>query len=494
MSVALIGLVAFQWYWINTVISANEEEFRRDVIQSMHEVVDRLEKEEAVYALRQASNQMVFRNIQPKIVEQQGGTVLYRWDDTLKNSSGFEMSFYFQAEEQVEQQPPASQEQFQRVKEEMERQQLAIAKKSEMVVSALEELIHPNPIVRKRIDPNKIDSLLSAQFSNRGITIPFDFGVIQPQFQRFAAINNPARKNNLVQSEFRAAMFPNDIIGDRSLLVVDFPNEKQFLLNKIWITMSSSGLLILLILFCFGYAVRTIVRQKKLSEMKSDFINNMTHELKTPVATIGLAVEALQDKAIAQESSMRERYLGVIGDENRRLGGQVERVLQMARIDRDEIKLEKEILDIHGLIDTAVNKISLQIESKSGKLNLALNASKYLVEADETHLLNVLLNLLDNSIKYSEGAPNIMIRTENVRDQLVFYVKDHGIGMSKEAIRHIFDKFYRVPTGNLHNVKGFGLGLPYVKRIVEEHGGKIEVDSEPGKGSNFMIKLPIVDG
>ena len=503
MSFALLGLIAFQWYWVNTLIKANEEEFKRDVMQSLHQVVQKLEQQEALYALRRASDQQAFRqrfknNI--KIREKSGNTFSFRVQDSSFNSGNFGFSFYFEAEgaeiarsSETRDRNPDKEYKLREIKEK-EQALSKMANKSELVVTALEELIFPSRRLINRFQSDQLDSLLEAELNDRGIDIPFNYGVIQPQLKRFVSINDPGKQTELIQSEFKASLFPNDLVGDRGILSVSFPNKEQFLLNKIWLTMSSSGLLILVILFCFGYAVQTIVRQKKLSEMKNDFINNMTHELKTPVATIGLAVEALQDTAIAQEASMRDRYLTVIGDENRRLGGQVERVLQMARIDREELKLDLEIVDIHDLIETAINKISLQIDHRQGTLNVALNARYSRVNVDDSHMLNVLLNLLDNSLKYSKEAPRIMIRTENIKDQVVLYVKDHGIGMSREAVRHIFEKFYRVPTGNLHNVKGFGLGLPYVKRIIEELNGKIEVDSEPGKGSNFIIKLPIANG
>lgn len=507
MTFALLGLVGFQWYWINTVISANEEEFRREVMQSIQRVVQKLEQQEALYALQHVQRQHILRQAlknKAAISDPSGTSYSFKWEDSLNKTEGFEFSIQFNSENgqtpQIQFRDLGSEARARKMEEaqkRLEEQELAlskVARKSEMVVTALEELILPQSGLKSRFSPDQLDSLLEAEFQSRGINIPFNYGVIQPQFSRFIAINNPSRQDELVKSEFQAVLFPNDLIGDRGILVVSFPGKEQFLLNKIWITMSSSGVLIFIILLSFGYAVLTIIRQKKLSEMKSDFINNMTHELKTPVATIGLAVEALQDKAIAQEDSMRERYLSVIGDENRRLGGQVERVLQMARIDREELKLDLEVTDIHKLIETAITKISLQVENKNGSVSVALNAKNSIVEVDETHMLNVLLNLLDNAIKYSKDAPRIIVRSENVKNQLVLYVQDHGIGMSREAIRHIFDKFYRVPTGNVHNVKGFGLGLPYVKRIIEGLKGKIEVDSIPGKGSNFMIKLPLADG
>jgi two-component system phosphate regulon sensor histidine kinase PhoR len=225
--------------------------------------------------------------------------------------------------------------------------------------------------------------------------------------------------------------------------------------------------------------------------MKTDFMNNMTHEFKTPISTIGLAIEALLDPTIPQKTSMKMKYLGIIADENKRLESQVADVLQMAQLDKNELKLNLVTVDLHAIIQQAVDKISIQMERKLGHLKLALNASQFKLKGDEAYLLGVLLNLLDNALKYSNDAPNIMIRTQNIRGQLICSIKDHGMGMSKEAQRSIFQKFYRVASGNVHNIKGFGLGLAYVKEIITLHHGSIEVESELKKGTNFIVKFPL---
>ena len=254
--------------------------------------------------------------------------------------------------------------------------------------------------------------------------------------------------------------------------------------------MVSSAFLVLVILFCFGYSIKTIIRQKKLSEMKNDFINNMTHELKTPISTVSLAVEALNDKDIEQ-SPLRDRYIRVIGEENKRLGEQVEKVLQIAAIDRKDYNLKEEMLQMNEMVKNATEHIIMQVEQRGGRLNVIENAKNDLVLGDEMHLTNIIVNLLDNANKYSPDAPNITLRTESDGDDFLVSIQDRGIGMTREQQKHIFEKFYRVPTGDLHNVKGFGLGLAYVQRMVEAHGGSIHVDSEPGKGSKFSISLPL---
>lgn len=510
MSVALLGLIGFQWYWVDSVIRANEERFRRDVIDALHAVSNKLERQEALYAFnRQWAYNPPFGQpnpIQMRMPDPQNPQTLAFTDTLRSDGIGFNIIFDFQAtstngymeliaESQIQGVAPGTnqEESLQDLKL-LEEQFQKASKKSEMVVQVIENVLAPDRSIMARFSPAQLDSLMSTEFTERGIDISFDYGVISPMRGRFELINNTNSKNDLERSELKASLFPNDIVGEQNWLVVDFPGKEQFLLKKIWLTMASSGLLILVIVGSFGYSIHTILRQKKLSEMKNDFINNMTHELKTPIATISLACEALSDKEIKQMEGMRERYLRMIGEENSRLGEQVERVLQMAAIDRNDIELKEEPLDIKELVGHAVDKTMLQVEAKGGTVKIIDNAKDAAIYADRTHMVNILTNLLENATKYSEDSPDITVRMFNRNKTINVTVQDRGIGMTKEAISHIFEKFYRVHTGNVHNVKGFGLGLAYVKNMVELHHGNISVSSELGKGSKFTITLPLNDG
>jgi two-component system phosphate regulon sensor histidine kinase PhoR len=228
-------------------------------------------------------------------------------------------------------------------------------------------------------------------------------------------------------------------------------------------------------------------KQKKLAEIKNDFINNMTHEFKTPISTISLAVEVMKDGDVKKDSGKINRYLNIIQDENRRLGTQVEKVLQMALLDKGEVKLRLDSVDIHGTIEQVLTNLSVQIEQKNGIVNLKLKADKSEIVADEVHLTNIIYNLLDNANKYSPENSEITICTKNLANSLKISISDNGIGMTKDQMARIFERFYRVPTGNLHDVKGFGLGLSYVKKMVELHNGQIFVESKLGEGSKFEI-------
>ena len=523
MSVALTGLIAFQWYWIDTVITGNRDHFERDVMTALSNVTKKLEQQEALfYVNRQMNNlpsQGQSRGFQPfqfqatpplnqRQVLQGKEKILF--EDSLSSTGSFNFSF------EVVGAPLRSNQmgkaffdvlksninniQFAYPKDALETETLnsnlkeileKISNKSNMMMGLLEEMMLPKIGLTNRFDPDQLDSLLHTELKKKSIDIPYDYAIINPRSGRLIEISKDYSNERLLQSHFKTNLFPNDVTNEPNLLVIDFPSQEKYLMSKIWFPLSSSALLILIILICFGYAVFTIVRQKKISVMKTDFMNNMTHEFKTPISTIGLAIEALLDPTIPQKTSMKMKYLGIIADENKRLESQVADVLQMAQLDKNELKLNLVTVDLHAIIQQAVDKISIQMERKLGHLKLALNASQFKLKGDEAYLLGVLLNLLDNALKYSNDAPNIMIRTQNIRGQLICSIKDHGMGMSKEAQRNIFQKFYRVASGNVHNIKGFGLGLAYVKEIITLHHGSIEVESELKKGTNFIVKFPL---
>ena len=253
--------------------------------------------------------------------------------------------------------------------------------------------------------------------------------------------------------------------------------------------MATSGGLLLILIVSFGYTIFSILRQKKISEMKMDFINNMTHEFKTPVSTIMIASEALKDKDINNDKARVERLANIIFEENQRLGSHIERVLNIARIEKNDFKLDIREIDVNEMVTTVLDSMALKLQKHQVTANLHLDAQHAIIEADELHFSNILYNLIDNAIKYSPQAPEITISTFNKDDQLVIRVADKGIGMNRDQQAKIFEQFYRIPTGNLHDVKGFGLGLSYVNTIVKKLNGSISVRSEREKGSEFELKF-----
>jgi two-component system phosphate regulon sensor histidine kinase PhoR len=247
----------------------------------------------------------------------------------------------------------------------------------------------------------------------------------------------------------------------------------------------------IIIICAFFITVRALIKQKKLSEIKSDFINNMTHEFKTPLATISLAVDALKNEKVINDRDKMNYFTGIIKEENKRMNKQVETILQAALLDKQEVQLNLKKMHAHELITSALNNINLQVDDKSGHLEVNLSATNDLLLADDVHFTNLVSNLLDNAVKYSKDNLLIKISTQNTGNTFRIKIEDNGIGMNKETLSRIFEKFYRAHTGNLHNVKGFGLGLSYVKTMVEAHKGSIKAESTPGKGTSFLLIFPL---
>jgi two-component system phosphate regulon sensor histidine kinase PhoR len=292
-------------------------------------------------------------------------------------------------------------------------------------------------------------------------------------------------------TSYKTLLFPGDVLVNSDFLLLQFPGKGLSIFKSIVTMVFISVLLTLFIILGYSFTVYYIFHQKKLSEMKNDFVNNMTHEFNTPIATVLLASQMLNDKSIPIEAKNLDYISKVIEEESQRLSLQVEKILQMAVFERGRLKLRKKTIDLNTIIDKAVDNFAIQLRSKNGVINKNLEADESVVMADEIHLTNVVFNLLDNAIKYCKETPDIWITTQNRAGGIVFSIKDNGIGIAKEDQKHLFEKFYRVPTGNVHNVKGFGLGLSYVQKIVEEHEGLIKVESELDKGTKFDIWLPL---
>lgn len=361
--------------------------------------------------------------------------------------------------------------------------------KIELVNQAITELAEGQKDILNRLDTSEVRRMLKKQLKEKGISEAFELAIQNDEGKLvgIGTISDPLLiKNQGVQSK----LFPNDILGKDNFLFVYFPEKGSHVFRQVWLPISSSIVFILVIIFCFVYAIKVIIRQKALSDIKNDFINNMTHEFKTPLATVSLAVEALQDPELSNQDKFRARYLGIIKDENKRLVSQVEKVLQAAALDKNDFKLKIEPIHLTELLESTVEHISLQVESKGGKIEFQNLLKNPEIEGDAFHLTHIFNNLLDNANKYSKETPKIKVIAKDDQDQVIVTIQDQGIGMSKDAVKKIFDKFYRVPTGNVHDVKGFGLGLSYVKTMLEAHKGGIYVQSEPGKGSTFTINLP----
>jgi two-component system, OmpR family, phosphate regulon sensor histidine kinase PhoR len=503
MSIALVGLTSFQVYWINNAIKINKQVFKENVIASLKQVVTGLERREVARVAY--SNITSFYSVADKKHK-----FIYREEDTKPN--GEKYVFYDHDSVPLRRHidrlppppPPKNPPKFlnhdvrqvitniagDTLMDDIHKNSERIATKSQMVSVVMEELIASDNFRHNRINLNEIDTLLRKALLNQGIEIQYEFAVWDVEIDSLLTINSKVGVDKLKKSELKAALFPNDIFYNSNYLLLNFPSQSSFLYKQIWTSLAASLLFILIIVSCFSYAIYIIFQQKKLSEIKNDFINNMTHELKTPIATVGLAVEALHEKEMRSNEPTLLRYLGMIREENIRLSNQVEKVLQSALLDKDTFTIKRDQLNLHQLITDTKDKLLMTIEHRKGVIGLDLVATNDLIFGDAHHLTNVLHNLIDNAIKYSEDAPKLMISTENTPSGIVVKIADKGIGMSKDTVKRIFDKFYRVPTGNRHDVKGFGLGLSYVKAVIDRHNGNVEVESILGKGSIFKIYLP----
>ena len=346
--------------------------------------------------------------------------------------------------------------------------------------------------ISQRIDPTFMREQLKEELANRKINLAFDFRVSSNKTD--SLIFQFAQHSFAPEMEevYSTTLFPSDMAGERATLSIFFPEKSSLLMGNMRVMLVLSVALLLVMLSSFAFTILSILKQKKLSAMKSDFMNNMTHEFKTPVATIMIASESLKDPEISQDRTRVERLAGIIYDENVRLGNHIERVLNIARIEKGDLVLDAEPIDINDLIGAVVDSMTLQLQKGSVDIDLKLEANPSVVLGDELHLSNVIFNLIDNSIKYTAHQSQIKIQTKTHSKSLILTFSDNGMGMDREQLSKIFDQFYRIPTGNIHDVKGFGLGLSYVHDIIKRLGGTIKVKSEINKGTEFEIVLPLI--
>ena len=458
MTAALIGLMVIQSYWIRNTITVKEAGFVRSVNDALSSVVYKLERLEAMNQFRDKQDYMKQRQ---KWFQSMDSLNRLMFSNPSAYSDPRDLNRFFQ--------------------------------KSIIARDVLQGMLndYQNVPVEQRIVEPVLDSLIQSELKSRGINTEYEYGIFNPVRNTMPVQKTGMYPKELLNKGFSFALFPSDVTATPNYLMVYFPKEKRFLLSQLWSNLSISIVFVIIIILSFAYTVITIVRQKKVSVMKNDFINNMTHEIKTPISTISLACEALNDKDIQKSDVLYQNYINVINEENRRLGNLTERILQSATLEKGEILLKMEEVDIHEVIEEAINNIKLQVEKKGGRIIKKLKAENNIIHADKVHITNVIFNLLDNANKYSRETPEIVVATENSYSGLLISVKDNGPGISKSNQKRIFEKLYRIPTGNIHNVKGFGLGLSYVKTIVEKHGGRITLESELNKGSKFIIYLPV---
>lgn len=523
LTLALLGLLSLQFLWINNAHQLNEERFERDVKKALEITALDLEKIEKSNLMSVDALQQGLQGSYQDFVLSEFGEVLQPQESiqvkdtmveidgvkhkllvvdgkSIDSTSGLrtEHTIYTKSLGQIiPSELEFSSENFQNsnaflieLNSSFERQILAKAHRlNELTLKMFSSNLFDD--IRLRMNLGVLDSLLLKNFKSYQIDTNFQF-YIEHKSGELLSFNNTVPKYQYFsrsnENWFSTLMFPNDLVHAEYSLFVQFPNQKAFIWNEMISTLLGSFCLILLVMLAFYFAVSTIVKQKRLSEIKNDFISNMTHELKTPISTISLACEAIDDKTVVSNEEMLTSYVGMIKQENKRLSKLVENVLQTALIDKGKLKLNKQESSINNLIQDIVSAVQIRYSQKGGKVEFVKGEDAN-VKVDQMHFGNVIYNLLDNSLKYTERPPQVEIRTEQKNNKTLISVRDNGIGIPKEELKRIFDKLYRIPTGDVHNVKGFGLGLSYVKSIIDLHEGKIQVKSEPGVGTQFTITI-----
>ena len=358
-----------------------------------------------------------------------------------------------------------------------------------MIEESFKSIIRQQSI-SERVSLHQIQKLIEEKLRKRELNLHFEFAIYNKNV--LSKIHSKYFEPNETK-EYRAPLFGANSNDDSFYeLAVIFPQRERFVLSSIIEIASLSTVFMLIIIAVFIITLNQLVTQRRISEIKTDFINNMTHEFKTPIATMNLVLDTLKSPIALNNPDKVMHYVKILKQENKRMLAQVENILQISRLEKGNLQLEREPLDVHDLITNAITHVQVMLNERGGVIHTHFLADNSDISANESHLTNVFINIIENAIKYSPEAPIIDIYTENIKNRILIRIKDKGQGMSKQAAKYIFDKFYREHTGDLHNVKGHGLGLAYVKSIVEYHQGSIYVESEKGKGSTFFIKLPII--
>ncbi|MFL5752312.1 MAG: sensor histidine kinase [Bacteroidia bacterium] len=512
--ISLLGLIGVQVFWVKNAISLKEEEFNRSVNDALNSVVYKLEKTAtaakirknikfkkqgiryypADYNYNKTLSSDTFKNKINQVFDRDRVNVRIL-EEMTTDSNGIITTSYnqktYKGDSMANKEFPYPMEYNSGGDAEKIKMEL-LQQRTEMVNDLFEELISINIYkdYKPKVDTALMDSLLTDELNRQGVTARYLYSVKSDASGSLRDFSKAIRECDTSGCYFKVNLAPNNTFIKPLYLSLYFPNQQNYLLRTLWVTLIVSGLIILILIASFYYTITTIQRQKKLSLIKNDFISNMTHEFKTPISTISLASEMLNDQSVSKTPEKVERFVKMIKDENKRLSVLVESILQTAILDKGEFKLKKSDIDLHEIIKQAIQNIQIQIDQKGGQIHSHLNAERCILHADKVHITNIVFNLIDNAIKYSKEVPKITVETSNVRSGILFVVKDRGVGISKENLKKIFEKFYRVPTGNVHNIKGFGLGLSYVQAIAVKHGGEISVESELNKGSTFKVYLP----
>ncbi|WP_372746026.1 sensor histidine kinase [Lutibacter sp.] len=511
MSIALIGIISVQVFWIKNTIQITEEQFTSNVRFALAKVSEDIKENEfnefyidIVERFRDEGNKLKYSDVKKYIYEKIDTTNNERF--TYSQSiieENYKVPTEFFENDSIDFKEIFRKEEIVVVKDQsLDNQGNDITPPEERYVkigrfegaekAQLErvfEISRTKLPIHKRVSNRELSMRLDRELKGKGITTNFKYGIYS---NGLATQVKSGYFRKVTGKSYMVPMFTDSEGNSNFQLFVTFPEKKNFILSSISEILILSVFFIFIIILAFGTALYQLIKQKQISEIKTDFINNMTHEFKTPIATINLALDAIKNPKIIDDKEKVLRYVKMIRDENKRMHGQVENVLRISKLEKNQLDVKKERVDLEDIIHDALSHVDLIIKDKGGYIKTNFNAKNTEILGNQFHLTNVIVNVLDNAIKYSEDAPKIELNTDNTAKYILIEIADKGIGMSKTVQKNIFKKFYREERGNIHNVKGHGLGLSYVKKIVEIHQGDVYVESEKGEGSTFTIKLPLI--
>jgi two-component system phosphate regulon sensor histidine kinase PhoR len=507
MAFALVGSIAVQLLWVVNLIELEEARFESDVVDAMNIVVDKIDKLETADVLikqvSKGSNKPIAWVNKHKTTKRS----IIVGDSLIENT---EVEFMTTLEDssmelnvQVLKDADSTNSNFVvfsysnnsngnktkvLTKEDYDK---FIINRKEVFDDVIEELVTIRNVVKieDRVRKDQLDSLLNTEFKNNGITANYNFGILDKKDNKFIYLKEESEKDELTKTEFRSQLFPEDIFSDPNFLFVSFPNQREYVLKSMAATLSLSLLFIVLIIIVFYKTVQMLIKQKKITDIKNDLINNITHEFKTPLSTISLACEALNEPKLLADSSAVLKYSKIINDENSRIRNLIDNLLNSASLEKGEFEISKVSISLSEIINKSVQNFELQMNKRDGHFKLNLNADNDQIIADPFHLSIIINNIIDNAIKYNEGKPEIVISTENFNNKVTIEISDNGIGIKKSDMKNIFDSFYRVPTGNIQNVQGSGMGLHYVKILTEANNGSVTAESNFGKGTKIKVEF-----
>ena len=494
---SLVSILFVQFNWISDLNRLNEDRFKQDIQHVLYMINERLEENEiinltkdnleATLKIRRSNDkggiELIESTFNKETIDSSkfiSSKNSFQFDIESGNKDDSDINSNINASIQIEDMDDLT------LDSAVQSQINKILDRSEMIQIILNKLLTNDRTIKSDFDVNFLNKMIMVNLSQMNLNLDYEFLIFNNEENRIelSSSNNP----NILKSEFKINLFQNDLMDSNLDLYLFFPNQRQYIQESNFLNMIFSGIFLLVIGLCFYYVILKVFELKKLSEIKNEFIDNMTHELKTPISTISLACEALLDEEIKNKGSDKN-YIKIINDENKRLSGQVEKVLSIAKTEKKDYEIDFNELDLHKIINDSIEINRFKVEKREGKIHLKLDAKNPKVSGNYDHLLNVFNNLIENANKYSLDIPNIKITSENKKDSLEVSISDKGIGIRKSNLDKIFDKFYREPQGNIHNVKGFGLGLSYVRNILMKHKASIKVESKLNKGTKFKIRF-----